>query len=373
MNKRKFLPGALFSLFLSLFFSLPGCSEEDQPAFVKHSQQLSATIVEEASGTRTTLGDDPTNRKVDVLWHPGDAIGVFGADGGSNVRFTTEGVAISQDGRTTVFETTETTPSGDLTAYYPFQQEAAMISGGGLQLTMPATQSYGTSQTGIVRPDPGANMMVGKGKDGTIAFRNLFAILRFTLGGSDGQLVKQVVFSDLSGKPVSGKFSVIWNDDLPEALFPETAGSSDQRILLMCGDGVPLSTQTLTKFYLIVPARNYSKGFQLEFIFADGTKITRTIGTTGGKNLQRNMLYPVGDLFPDQDDKISYKMHPKASVITNERFDLIRSASLNKESYALTINVMTGFAPQKDEMILINRTSADLPNGYVGRVKSISG
>ena len=373
MNKRNLFSGVLFSLLLSLFFSLPGCRDEDQPTFEMSGQQLSATIVEETAGTRTTLGDDPTNRKVDVLWHPGDAIGVFGTTVGSNVRFTTDGVAISQDGRTTVFETTETTPAGDLTAYYPFQQEAAKTSGGGLQLSMPATQSYGASQSGIVRPDPGANMMVGKGKDGTIAFRNLFAILRFTLAGSDGELVKQVVFSDLSAKPVSGRFTVNWNNDLPEAVFPQTGSGNDQRIVLDCGDGVALSAQTLTKFYLIVPARNYSKGFQLEFILANGTRITRTIGTAGGKNLQRNMLYPIGDLFPDQEEKISYKMHPKASVITGERFDLICSASLNKESYTLTLNVEAGFAPQKDEMILINRTSADLPNGYVGKVKSISG
>lgn len=85
------------------------------------------------------------------------------------------------------------------------------------------------------------------------------------------------------------------------------------------------------------------------------------------------MLYPIGDLFPSQEDKISYKMHPKASVISEERYDLIRSASLNTENHTLTLKVEEGFAPQEDEMILINRTSADLPNGYVGKVKSISG
>lgn len=66
-------------------------------------------------------------------------------------------------------------------------------------------------------------------------------------------------------------------------------------------------------------------------------------------------------------------MHPKASVISEERYDLIRSASLNTENHTLTLKVEEGFAPQEDEMILINRTSADLPNGYVGKVKSISG
>lgn len=65
------------------------------------------------------------------------------------------------------------------------------------------------------------------------------------------------------------------------------------------------------------------------------------------------MLYPIGDLFPSQEDKISYKMHPKAFVISEERYDLIRSASLNTENHTLTLKVEEGFAPQEDEMILI--------------------
>lgn len=66
-------------------------------------------------------------------------------------------------------------------------------------------------------------------------------------------------------------------------------------------------------------------------------------------------------------------MHPQASVINEERYDLIRNASLNLENNQLTLTVGNGFAPKVDEMILINRTSKALPNGYVGKVKTISG
>lgn len=230
--------------------------EEVSPPFVPGDQILFATIVEETNGTRTSLSDDPTNRKVNVLWHPGDAIGVFGSTGGSNVRYQTTESAISSDGRTTQFETTEAAPSGDLTAYYPYQQGASITSGAGMQLTMPATQGYVASQTGIVRPDATANMMVGKGKDGNIAFRNLFTMLRVGIAGPEGQSVKQVVFTDLSGKPVSGAFSVIWNDDLPETIFPESGSGNNLRIVLDCKDAVPLAENKIAKFYLIVPARN---------------------------------------------------------------------------------------------------------------------
>lgn len=96
------------------------------------------------------------------MWQHGDAIGVFGSASGTNVCFQTEEGAISSDGKSTVFETSETAPEGELTGYYPYQQGAALISGGVLQLTMPATQSYDTNQTGVVRPDPAVNMMAGK-------------------------------------------------------------------------------------------------------------------------------------------------------------------------------------------------------------------
>lgn len=347
--------------------------EEEKISIADPGHRLSASIIDGASGTRTMLADNPTNRMVEVFWKSGDKIGVFGTTSGSNVLFQTDEQSITQDGKTTVFETSATPPEGELIAYYPYQQGATMGAAGSLSLSLPGTQTYVNEEKGVSQPFSEANMMAGKGKDGNIAFRNLFAILRITIAGSDGESVKQVVFTDLSGKPVSGKFSVNWNDDLPEAVFPETGSNNDQRIILDCGDGISLLDQTLTKFYLIVPARNYSKGFQVEFILADGRKIVKTIGIAGGKNLQRNMLYPIGDLFPSQEDKISYKMHPKASVISEERYDLIRSASLNTENHTLTLKVEEGFAPQEDEMILINRTSADLPNGYVGKVKSISG
>lgn len=347
--------------------------EEDKFHLNEGNKSISASIIEENLGTRTLLSDNPTNRKMEVYWKSGDAIGVFGSISGLNVLYQTEESAISKDGKTTEFSTTATAAEGGLTAYYPYQQGATATPDGVLHLTMPAIQKYVTGQTAIVQPDPLANIMAGKGKDGSIVFRNLFAILRVNIAGSDGQTVKKVLFTDLSGKPVSGKFSVSWNGDIPEAEFPETGSGNDLQIGLDCEDGVPLSSNSLTKFFLIVPARNYDKGFQIEFILSNGEKIIKTIGASAGKILLRNMLYPIGDMFPSQEDKVSYTLHEKASIITDERFDYIQSASLNPENHHLTIKVDEGFAPVIGEMILINQTSTSLPKGYVGKVKSISG
>ncbi|MDD4727549.1 MAG: fimbrillin family protein [Dysgonamonadaceae bacterium] len=373
MKKRYFLSNIRFSAFFFLLFILFGCMEEDKFHLNEGNKSISASIIEENLGTRTLLSDNPTNRKMEVYWKSGDAIGVFGSISGLNVLYQTEESAISKDGKTTEFSTTATAAEGGLTAYYPYQQGATATPDGVLHLTMPAIQKYVTGQTAIVQPDPLANIMAGKGKDGSIVFRNLFAILRVNIAGSDGQTVKKVLFTDLSGKPVSGKFSVSWNGDIPEAEFPETGSGNDLQIGLDCEDGVPLSSNSLTKFFLIVPARNYDKGFQIEFILSNGEKIIKTIGASAGKILLRNMLYPIGDMFPSQEDKVSYTLHEKASIITDERFDYIQSASLNPENHHLTIKVDEGFAPVIGEMILINQTSTSLPKGYVGKVKSISG
>lgn len=373
MKHRVFLSSIWHYTLSFLLLVLFGCIEDDYSSLNKGNQRLTASIIEESSATRAILKDNPTNQKMEVKWKAGDAIGVFGSSSGKNVHYETNQAYISEDGKSTVFETTATAAEGNLTVYYPYQQGAAITSEGVLQLTMPATQAYITEQTAVVSPDPAANMMSGKGKEGNIAFRNLFALLRINIAGSDGQMVKKVLFTDLSGKPVSGKFSVTWSGDIPKAEFPQTGTGKDLQIELDCGSGVAVGNNSLTKFFLIVPARNYEKGFKVEFVLASGDKITKTIGATGGKILLRNMLYPIGDMFPNQDDKVSYTLHEKASIITEERYDLINKATLDTTSYNLTLIVADGFAPQKDEIILINRTSASLPKGYVGKVTSISG
>lgn len=335
--------------------------------------RLAATIVEKGADTRTTLRDNPTHQKMEVRWRAGDAIGVFGSVEGTNVRYETSEASISKDGKTTVFETTATAAQGNLMVYYPYQQGAARATDGALELTMPATQLYVTEQTGIAQPHPAANMMAGKGKDGKIAFRNLFAILRINIAGGDGEVVKRVLFTDLSGRPVSGSFSVRWSGDIPTAEFPQTGSGNDLQIELDCEDGVALANNSLVKFYLIVPAREYEKGFRVDFELTNGEKITKTIGATTGKILLRNMLYPIGDMFPNQDDKVSYKLAEDVTIMDDERYDLIREMSIDTASYLLTLKVDEGFAPRVGERLIINQTSSVVPKGYVGYVKSVNG
>ena len=347
--------------------------EEDKFSISEENQSISASIIEENLGTRTILSDNPTNRKMEVYWKSDDAIGVFGSSSGSNIRYQTQESAISKDGKSTVFKTTATAAEGDIIAYYPYQQGATATPDGVLHLTMPATQTYYTEHAGIVQPDPTVSIMAGKGEDGKINFRNLFSILRVNVAGSDGQTVKKVLFTDLSGKPVSGNFTVSWNGEVPQAEFPETGSGKDLQIEIDCKDGVALANNSLNKFYLIVPPRNYDKGFQIEFVLDNGEKIIKTIGATAGKILLRSVLYPIGDMFPNQEDKVNYTLDEKASVMSDERLDLITDASLDTASYELTLIVDNGFEPQENEMIIINKSSAALPNGYVGKVRSVSG
>ena len=95
MKTRYFLSNICFSTLFFRFFILFDCMKEDN--FPKHdggNERLSAHIVKESSGTSTTLSDNPTNRKVEVKWKSGDAIGIFGSNSGANVRYKTNQTAI---------------------------------------------------------------------------------------------------------------------------------------------------------------------------------------------------------------------------------------------------------------------------------------
>lgn len=300
MKTKYFLLNNWFCTLFLLLFILLGCMEEDYFSLNEGNQRLSASIIEEDSNTRVILNDDTTNRKVEVCWTSGDAIGVFGTERGANIRYQTNENSISEDGKTAVFESNDSVPKGLLYAYYPYQEDAT-FSDWAIQLTMPATQMYVTDEAGTACPDPAANIMGGRGENENINFINLFSILRISIAGNKAQTVKKVLFTDLSGKPVSGKFSAA----IPEVIFPETGSGKDLQIELDCKDGVALLFDTLTQFYLIVPARNYDKGFQIDFVLSDGEIITKTIGASGGKTLRRNRLYPIGDTTPKEKETTS--------------------------------------------------------------------
>ena len=175
---------------------------------------------------------------------------------------------------------------GTLMAYYPYISNASQ-TGDGLVLDFPAVQHY-TTVGGVPQPDSEVCFMAGKGSVGNgISFVNLMAVLKVGQAFESETQVRSVEFRDLSGAPVSGTFSVSFNGNIPEATF---TGSGTVLTLDLGAEGQTAYEGSLFNIFLVVPARNYPKGFEITFVTVDGQQTVRTIGSREGKELKRSVV-----------------------------------------------------------------------------------
>ncbi len=322
--------------------------------------------------SRILFNNEPTYQRMNVVWKDGDSIGVFGSGGGTNTLYTTRSSAITDNGRTAIFTTTATKPTGTLTAYYPYQKNATM-NGEELLLNMPRTQQYTTDGSGIVLPPAEAGFMVARQTDGNdnLLFSNVLALLQINLLQNRDSIVKKVIFTDLSHKPVSGPFRIKWTDNIPEAVFPAGNTPANDTLTLNCGEGISLATKDALKFYLLVPAREYPNGFQLDFILENGSKITKTIGTTAGKTLLKGKMYPVGDTYT-QSVEVEYKLNDWVRVVSLEQYQQFSSFNYNSLTKTLTFTAPGGLGYSNSLYLILNFTNPLFPYGYAGQIDDIT-
>lgn len=344
---------------------------------------LQAVIANDASVTRSIVIDNPGVR-MESYWTGGDRIGVFG-QGSQNVVFSVTDADILKDGKVANFKSAAEIPSGELTAYHPYSA-AASINGKQLTLTMAATQTY-TKAYGVPQPDPTACVMVGSGtKGGGIAFHNVMAVLKIGQAFGEKTTIKKVVFRDLSGKPVSGTYTVNMENN---AFATEFTGSGKD-ITLNMGEGVTFEEGSVGIVFLVVPARNYPQGFEITFIDDKGKTTVRTVGTKQGKQLNRSVVHPIGDITNYQQVKgIEYELKPTARVMTPENLDLVKVVSggkfyvytddgekaLNADGTPLmmpelTMSVHKDLKPVVGGWLIFNMPTSDLPTGGVYKIKT---
>lgn len=117
-----------------------------------------------------------------------------------------------------------------------------------------------------------------------LSFKNLHAILKFTLTGDI--TLDRVVFRGNDNESVAGSFVVDFaNDDFAVADF---SSATAKEIKIACNKQLSAEPQT---FYMIVPARTFAKGYSVDFIASDGEKITKSVGNGAEKTLKRATIY----------------------------------------------------------------------------------
>lgn len=367
------------SSLLVISLALLGCTAEPfEQGVTLGDKVLTATIIDGEETTRTAVIDQP-GIKAEVRWEVNDRIGVFGKGGGNNLLFTAGVDDILENGKKARFRTTGSMPTGEVTAYYPYQEGTSIGNNSELTLTFPATQPY-TLKERVSQPYAPANFMAGKGSAKGIGFRNLFALLKVGYRGNEGDRVKKVHFRDLSGKPVSGTFTVAWSDGMPDARFPESGSGTSLTLNVDCGEGVLLDG-ALHHFYLFIPPRDYTKGFEVKLVMDDGSEVVKTIGATSGKKIERSKVYPVGETVTTSDEA-EYKLQEDVTMVDADRMDYIVDAHLETyderinhlvkfETHTLFMTVKKEFEPKMGEVLLFNTPSKLFPEGYIGRITSV--
>ena len=344
------------------------------------SDWLRATFDADVAVTKSILVDNP-GVKLESFWEAGEQIGVFGGNTG-NALFTLKAEDLSYDRKTADFTTDGTIPSGKLTAYSPYQKDAAK-EGDAIVVNFPATQRYVTS-SGVVQPDPSANILLGEGSKGSgLSFRNMTAVLKIGQAFETETLVKTVEFRDLSGASVSGTMKLT-GGTTPKA---EITGSG-KVLTLDLADGIVFQAGTVSPLFLMVPPREYASGFEITFIDEKGGRTVRTVGTTMGKTLERGVVYLIGDISGENyEAETKSVLASGATLMTPEVLDKI--LLIDRSTVPLTdkdgnpcydqngvplyrprLNLLVhkDLNPAVGNMLVFNQSSDDLPYGGVYKI-----
>ena len=346
---------------------------------------IRATISQDKYLTKTIVVDNP-GRMVNTYWKEGDKMGIFGGSS-SNLEFTIAPGDISIDGKSANFRSESSVPEGNITAYVPYSNSAKM-NGSNIVLEMPSVQNIVFAK-GKIQADPGSNIMVASGsREAGLDFHNVLSLLKIgQTFENDVRLVK-VEFRDLSGKAVCGAMTVKDDGD-PSA---EITGSG-KVITLDLGQGLSIAAGEVPPLYLYVPARNYSKGFELKFITAGGDSQVRTVGTKSGKNLERSILYTIGDIpaldyisgatavlqdgvllmTPEKLEKIKIISDANMSVLKDREGNICydrKGAEMYRPDFDLLVH--KDLEPEVGKLMLFEGGVEKLPYGGIYRITSCS-
>ncbi|MEE3375386.1 MAG: hypothetical protein VZR22_01635 [Candidatus Cryptobacteroides sp.] len=360
---------------------LSACTNDSlSPENGSEPAHLRATFDADVAVTKSILIDNP-GVKLESFWEAGEQIGVFGGNVG-NALFTLMAEDLSYDRKTADFTTDGTIPAGKLTAYSPYQK-GATGDGDAIVVNFPATQHY-TTYNGVVQPDPVANILLGEGSKGSgLNFRNMTAVLKIGQAFEAETLVKTVEFRDLSGASVSGTMKLT-GGAAPKA---EITGSGTV-LTLDLGEGIEFQSGSVSPLFLMVPAREYKKGFEITFIDSNGAKTVRTVGATMGKTLERGVVYLIGDISGENyEAETTSTLKSGAILMTPEALDKIllldrMTMQLTDENgnpcydqngvpiYRPRLNLLVhkDLSPKVGGWLVFNQASDDLPYGGVYKI-----
>lgn len=260
---------------------------------------------------------------LDVIWSTDDRVAIFNG--------TTEmkeyKVKAGYDGKTT---TTLTPVNKDFTAgaegsdmdanvaFYPssvINSCSKSETGFSLSVNLPNTIKYAPTSFG-----EGSMPMVAvtdSKNDYNLSFKNLFGIMKLQLKG-DGVIVYSIAISGNSDEKISGEASVSCSYGAnPTISFDNSSNTS---IVLNCGDGIELSPEKSTPFYIAVPPVKFTSGITMRVTTSKGIVEKKS---SKSLEIERSKITPLSEVFivckQQENNQILYStIDGEPLVISNE-------------------------------------------------------
>ena len=236
-----------------------GCQREDLHVMIPDNDVKEIYVTtEDMSSTKTYM--DGT----DVLWSSGDRIAVFYKN---TLRKRFDVTDESIGGKDATFQLDENyiitgsnVSISNNVAYYPFCNLNCAADGSSYildNIVLPSVQTYAPSSAGN-----GTYPMVAVTKDRedvNFRFRNVCGAIMLQFQGAGA--VKSISIKGNSGEILCGAATVT----ATSGQTPEIALASDggKIVILDCGEGVELNSETPTSFYISLPPTPFANGFTI--------------------------------------------------------------------------------------------------------------
>lgn len=334
-----------FQLLLFTLFVLFGCQQDEMTSSVKKgSHSLVASIENSVSTSRTAV--DENGR---VTWVSTDAIGVFGPQtqnakfesisSGSNVLFV--GKMDSKNEKPTL-------------AYYPYDENVS-LNGNVLHSYLPSEYTY-TGQSN-------APMLGIKQMDGNFIFKHLGGLIRFTLaGGIPANADRFVVTSVGVNQPIAGKVSFATEgDNITMAIV------SDEKQSISYDVSSIKDAEEYQHFFVPLPVGTYDK-LEVSFYLKDAEEPVFTRSVSNLTVARTDMVsMPILDWKTGE----QFVLGDKTKIISSELETRTRISS-EKKTTLIVSNVEEENLPVLGEILLKGEVSKTFPEGFLGKVVSIT-
>ena len=283
----------LLFVFATLAFAACEQAPIEEQSAIRQDASETLTVGFEGADTRVQL-----NEAQKTVWNSGDEVSVFYRSNG-NQKWQYKGEdGVRQANLSRIQDATGNTAITKTIVVYPYNETYWLNTDSYcIEATTPATQHYAVNSYGV-----GDNLMVSQGEFTQFSLKNVYGWLKLQLTG-DGEIVKSITFRGNNGEQVAGLIYV--DTATAEATLAAEMGNADDNnaggslvfddtilteVTLDCGEGVALGKEA-TAFYIALPPQTFEKGFKVEIVCTDSSKMVKSSSKT--LSIERNHIQPM--------------------------------------------------------------------------------